>query len=110
MMPGHGEPRKHLLRRSSIDLDSFVAGQDSPVRVREVVAVDVDPARRRHLRPRCTWLRNRQTAPGGAILVRPDRFVAWRSMSVSDEAVQELTNALAQILANPLRVLAEVSR
>ena len=28
--------------------------------------------------PRCTWVRQREIGPEGAILVRPDRFVAWR--------------------------------
>jgi hypothetical protein len=28
--------------------------------------------------PRCTWLRHRQIASDGAVLVRPDRFIAWR--------------------------------
>jgi 2,4-dichlorophenol 6-monooxygenase len=28
--------------------------------------------------PRCAWLRHRQIASGGAVLVRPDRFIAWR--------------------------------
>ena len=29
--------------------------------------------------PRCAWLRHRQIASDGAILVRPDRFIAWRA-------------------------------
>ena len=28
--------------------------------------------------PRCAWQRHRQIASDGAILVRPDRFIAWR--------------------------------
>jgi hypothetical protein len=27
--------------------------------------------------PRCAWLRYRQSASDGAIVVRPDRFIAW---------------------------------
>ena len=34
--------------------------------------------------PRCMWLRRREIAPDGAVLVRPDRFVAWRSLSGSE--------------------------
>ena len=30
--------------------------------------------------PRCAWLRHRQVGPEGAVLVRPDRFIAWRSL------------------------------
>ena len=36
--------------------------------------------------PRCTWLRHRQIASDGAILVRPDRFIAWRSPAGSGRA------------------------
>ena len=31
--------------------------------------------------PRCTWLRQRQIASGGAVLVRPDRFIPWPGRS-----------------------------
>ena len=33
--------------------------------------------------PRCTWLRQRAIGPDGALLVRPDRFVAWRNSEAS---------------------------
>ena len=36
--------------------------------------------------PRCTWLRHRAFGADGALLVRPDRFVAWRSMATSEDA------------------------
>ncbi len=51
--------------------------------------------------PRCTWLRHRQIGADGAILVRPDRFVAWRSMGAGERPLQELAAALGQILARP---------
>ena len=35
--------------------------------------------------PRCTWLRHREIGADGAILVRPDRFVAWRSLGAADD-------------------------
>ena len=54
--------------------------------------------------PRCTWLRRRQIGPEGAILVRPDRFVAWRSIGSSHDPAGELARALAQILARPIGV------
>src|SRR5947209_5779699 len=30
--------------------------------------------------PRCTWARDRGITPEGALLIRPARFVAWRSI------------------------------
>jgi 2,4-dichlorophenol 6-monooxygenase len=59
--------------------------------------------------PRSTWLRRREIKPDGAILVRPDRFIGWRSMGASDQPVEELTNALTQILARPVQALAEIA-
>jgi 2,4-dichlorophenol 6-monooxygenase len=54
--------------------------------------------------PRCTWLRRRQIGPRGAILVRPDRFVAWRNTGSSQDPAGELASALTQILARPIGV------
>ena len=52
--------------------------------------------------PRCTWLRRREIDAGGAILVRPDRFVAWRSLSGADDPTGELRTALSTVLARSL--------
>ena len=54
--------------------------------------------------PRCTWLRRREIGAGGAILVRPDRFVAWRSLGAADDPAADLTAALSSILAWPVGV------
>ena len=54
--------------------------------------------------PRSMWIRRRQIAPDGAVLVRPDRFVAWRSRSASEAPLEELSGALKQILARPIAV------
>jgi 2,4-dichlorophenol 6-monooxygenase len=48
--------------------------------------------------PRCTWLRRRQIGPRGAVLVRPDRFVGWRSLDASAHPARELHSALSRIL------------
>jgi 2,4-dichlorophenol 6-monooxygenase len=52
--------------------------------------------------PRCAWVRHREIESDGAILVRPDRFVAWRAPTAGDDPVGELADALGQILARPI--------
>jgi 2,4-dichlorophenol 6-monooxygenase len=49
--------------------------------------------------PRCTWLRVRGFGPEGAILVRPDRYVAWRSAGAADDPAGALAGALRTVLA-----------
>jgi 2,4-dichlorophenol 6-monooxygenase len=49
--------------------------------------------------PRCAWVRHRQIASDGAILVRPDRFIAWRCPAGSGQPDAALAAALSQILA-----------
>lgn len=48
---------------------------------------------------RFAWLQNRGISDTGAILVRPDRYVAYRSIGGSDDPHAALQNALSQILA-----------
>ena len=48
--------------------------------------------------PRCSWLRHRGIGPGGAVLVRPDRFIAWRSAGPSADPPGELAEALGLLL------------
>jgi 2,4-dichlorophenol 6-monooxygenase len=45
------------------------------------------------------WSRVREIDNGGAILVRPDNFVAWRSHGPSNEAETELASVFAKLLA-----------
>jgi 2,4-dichlorophenol 6-monooxygenase len=49
--------------------------------------------------PRCAWLRQRGIEPDGAILVRPDRFVAWRQASGAADPRAQLAAALSRVLA-----------
>jgi 2,4-dichlorophenol 6-monooxygenase len=48
--------------------------------------------------PRSAWLRQREITPQGAILVRPDRFVAWRCLGPAPDPALALERALAQVL------------
>ncbi|MFD2473598.1 FAD-dependent monooxygenase [Amycolatopsis silviterrae] len=52
---------------------------------------------------RCSWLKNRGVSPTGAVLVRPDRYVAFRSADGVDDPHAVLRAALAQVLAADLR-------
>src|SRR5262249_43086984 len=52
--------------------------------------------------PRCTWLHHRRITAQGAVLVRPDRFVAWRSAGASANPVGDLGAALGKVLCRPL--------
>jgi 2,4-dichlorophenol 6-monooxygenase len=47
------------------------------------------------------WARIRGVEDDGAVLVRPDQFVAWRSMTRADEPAALLTAALRRILRQP---------
>ena len=49
-----------------------------------------------------TWLRQREIESDGAILVRPDRFIAWRQPTAADDPRGALAGALSQILARPV--------
>ncbi len=52
--------------------------------------------------PRCAWLRQRQITAQGALLVRPDRFVAWRRAGAATDPVGELGAALTKVLCRPV--------
>lgn len=52
-----------------------------------------------HLDPRSAWARHRGITDRGAVLVRPDRFVAWRSAEEAADPAAELLGVLTTILA-----------
>jgi len=48
---------------------------------------------------RFAWLKNRGITPTGAVLVRPDGHVAWRSAAADENPLAALSMAFTQILA-----------
>jgi 2,4-dichlorophenol 6-monooxygenase len=59
--------------------------------------------------PRSMWARRREIGRDGVVLVRPDRFVAWRSLGGSEAPLEELAAALGKILARPVLPAAAVA-
>lgn len=117
--PGHPLPHAriedlHGRALSTIDLVRpgrflVIAGEDgrpwcdAARAVGERAGIAIDAVRIGHLGgdlldPRCHWLRHRGIAPDGAILVRPDRHVCWRSTGASADPGRALSGALAQVL------------
>ena len=107
---GHRRPVKDLVAPGRFLLIAGEDGQAWCEAARQLAAeagVPLDALRIGHLDgdyhdPRCAWLRHRQIASDGAILVRPDRFIAWRSPAGSGEPRAALAAALSQILARPV--------
>jgi 2,4-dichlorophenol 6-monooxygenase len=48
------------------------------------------------------WARAREVAEDGAVLVRPDGYVAWRSMTAEPEARDQLAAVLTRVLGRPV--------
>lgn len=65
----------------------------------ELVAARVGHADGDWLDPRLAFLRVREFGRAGAILVRPDRVIAWRSMDASADPGRELGAVLDRVLA-----------
>jgi 2,4-dichlorophenol 6-monooxygenase len=47
---------------------------------------------------RCAWLKQREITAQGAVLVRPDRYIAWRSLGGVEKPYMELHDVFSQIL------------
>lgn len=75
---------RDVAQRRGIPLDAVTIGRG-----------DVD-----HFDLRREWDRRRGIAGDGAILVRPDRFVAWRAMTAAADPVATLEAAFDTILAS----------
>ena len=115
---GHRRPVKDLVGPGRFLL---IAGEDGQAwcdAARELAAeagIPLDAVRIGHLDgdlydPRCTWQRHRQIASDGAVLVRPDRFIAWRSPADASDPRAVLAAALSQILARPVDRVASPAR
>ena len=106
---GNRRPVKDLVAPGRFLLIAGEDGQAWCEAARQLAAeagVPLDAVRIGHLDgdyhdPRCSWQRHRQIARDGAVLVRPDRFIAWRCPAGSDEPRAVLAATLSQILAWP---------
>jgi len=107
---GRRQAIKDLVRPGRFLLIAGEDGHDWCEAARELareLCLPLDAVRIGHLEgdlydPRCTWLRRREIDPDGAILVRPDRFVAWRSLGASVAARDQLGVALSAVLHRPV--------
>ncbi|MEY3587628.1 MAG: hypothetical protein RJA47_224 [Actinomycetota bacterium] len=118
--PGHPLPHAWVERGQGGDRTStvnlvtpgrflLIAGEEghswceAALRVSDELRVPLDAVRIGHasgdlLDPRMSWTRLREHGSRGAILVRPDRFVAWRSHDEVNDPHGLLTGVLRQVL------------
>jgi 2,4-dichlorophenol 6-monooxygenase len=90
---GNRRPVKDLVAPGCFPLIAGEDGQAWCEAARQLAAeadIPLDALRIGHLDgglhdPRCARLRHRQIAGDGAVLVRPDRFIAWRSATGASE-------------------------
>jgi 2,4-dichlorophenol 6-monooxygenase len=107
---GHRHPVKDLVAPGRFLLIAGEEGEPWCEAARQLAAeadLPLDAVRIGHLDgdlydPRSTWLRHRQIASGGAVLVRPDRFIAWRHPAGTGDPRAVLAAALSQVLARPV--------
>jgi 2,4-dichlorophenol 6-monooxygenase len=76
----------------------IAAERNIPLRTTRVGFVDVD-----HVDVRCAWLKQRGVSSAGAVLVRPDRFIAFRCAEAVSDPTAKLNAAFDQILATSER-------
>jgi len=65
----------------------------------ELIALRLGHAEGDWLDPRLAFIRRREFGADGAILVRPDRVIAWRAMGGAPDAARVIGAALDQVLA-----------
>ncbi|HWF70916.1 MAG TPA: FAD-dependent monooxygenase [Mycobacterium sp.] len=116
--PGHPLPHafvEHAGRRTStaelVGAGRFllIAGEDghawleAAVKLAEDNAIALEAVRigvlsGDYIDIRCAWLKQREIGAQGALLVRPDRYIAWRSLGRVENPYAELRNVFSQIL------------
>lgn len=97
---GHRLPVMDLVQAGHFLLIAGEQGHDwveAAQKVATDLGVTLDAVRIGHLDgdyfdPNSTWARNREITDRGAILVRPDRFVAWRTSAESTDPAAEITD------------------
>jgi len=72
----------------------IAAERNISLRTTRVGVVDVD-----HVDVRCAWLKQRGVSSAGAVLVRPDRFIAFRAAEAVSDPAAVLNTVFDQILA-----------
>jgi 2,4-dichlorophenol 6-monooxygenase len=77
--------------------NKIAAEHNLPIKAATVGVLDSD-----YVDVRASWLKHREISPTGAVLVRPDRYVAFRSATGADNAQAVLKSALSQVLATEL--------
>jgi 2,4-dichlorophenol 6-monooxygenase len=77
--------------------EKLAAEHDVPLRAIRVGVVDGD-----YIDVRCAWLKHREITSAGAVLVRPDRYVGFRSPAGVVDPYTVLADALGRILSTKL--------
>jgi len=74
--------------------EKLAAEHGIPLRAARVGVLDSD-----YVDVRCSWLKHRGISPEGAVLVRPDRYIGFRSHGAVDDPCTTLAAAFRRILA-----------
>ncbi|MBX7435129.1 FAD-dependent monooxygenase [Mycobacterium sp. Y57] len=79
---------RSIAERTGLPIDAYTVGNEQ---------ADLFDAR-------FAWLRKREIDRDGAVLVRPDRFIGFRSIGAADDPEATLAGALSQILGTEMRI------
>jgi len=108
---GHRWPLKDLVVPGRFLLIAGEEAQDwcaAAAALADMNGLPIDALRIGHLDgdlfdPRLAWAQFRGITAKGAVLVRPDRVVCWRSAGASDNSAATLAEALGTVLGRTLR-------